>query len=160
MDYTVHRILQARKPEQVAFFFSRGSSQPRDRTHPHCRQIFYELSHKGSPRILEWVTYPFSSGSSWPRNWTGLSCIAGGFFTSWGNKQNLKRKNWYKRTYLQKGHRLTDLREQMVTRGKEFEGGTDWEFGIDMYTLLYLKQITNRDLLYITGNCAQYSVIT
>ena len=29
---------------------------------PHCRQILYQLSHKGSPRILEWVT--FSSGSS------------------------------------------------------------------------------------------------
>ena len=33
--------------------------------------------------ILEWVAYPFSSGSSWPRNLTGVSCIAGGFFTSW-----------------------------------------------------------------------------
>ena len=31
---------------------------------PHCRQILYQLSHKGSPRILGWVTYPFSSGSS------------------------------------------------------------------------------------------------
>ena len=31
---------------------------------PHCRQILYQLSHKGSPRILEWVAYPFSSGSS------------------------------------------------------------------------------------------------
>ena len=28
---------------------------------PHCRQIIYQLSHKGSPRILEWVAYPFSS---------------------------------------------------------------------------------------------------
>ena len=27
----------------------------------HCRQIFYQLSHQGSPRILEWVAYPFSS---------------------------------------------------------------------------------------------------
>ena len=27
----------------------------------HCRQILYQLSHKGSPRILEWVAYPFSS---------------------------------------------------------------------------------------------------
>ena len=26
---------------------------------PHCRRILYQLSHKGSPRILEWVTYPF-----------------------------------------------------------------------------------------------------
>ena len=34
---------------------------------PHCRQILYQLSHKGSPRILEWVAYPFCSGSSWPR---------------------------------------------------------------------------------------------
>ena len=29
----------------------------------HCGQILYQLSHKGSPRILEWVAYPFSSGS-------------------------------------------------------------------------------------------------
>ena len=28
------------------------------------RQILYQPSHKGSPRILEWVAYPFSSGSS------------------------------------------------------------------------------------------------
>ena len=28
----------------------------------HCRQILYQLSHKGSPRILEWVAYPFSGG--------------------------------------------------------------------------------------------------
>ena len=28
----------------------------------HCRQTLYQLSHKGSPRILEWVAYPFSSG--------------------------------------------------------------------------------------------------
>ena len=49
----------------------------------HCRQIFYQLSHQGSPRILEWVAYPFSNGSSWPRNWTRVSWIACGFFTSY-----------------------------------------------------------------------------
>ena len=59
----------------------------------HCKQILYQLSHKGSPRILEWIAYPVSSGSSWPypvssgsswpRNRTGVSCIAGGFFTNW-----------------------------------------------------------------------------
>ena len=47
---------------------------------PHCRQILYQLNHKGSPRILEWVAYLFASGSSQPRNQTGVSCIAGGFF--------------------------------------------------------------------------------
>ena len=33
-------------------------------------------------RILEWVAYPFSRGSSQPRNQTWVSCIAGGFFTN------------------------------------------------------------------------------
>ena len=49
---------------------------------PHCRWILYQLSYKESP-ILEWVAYPFSSGSSQPRNWTGVSCISVGFFTNW-----------------------------------------------------------------------------
>ena len=38
-------------------------------------------------RILEWVSISFSSGSSWPGNWTGVSCIAGGFFTSWATRE-------------------------------------------------------------------------
>ena len=46
---------------------------------PHCRRFLYQLRHKGSPRILEWVAYPFFSGSYWPRNQTRVSCIAGGF---------------------------------------------------------------------------------
>ena len=49
---------------------------------PHCGWILYHLSHQGSPRILKWVTYPFSSGSSRPRNRTWVSCIAGRFSTS------------------------------------------------------------------------------
>ena len=49
---------------------------------PHCRWILSQLSHKGSPRILEWVAYPFSSGYSQTRNQTRVSCIAGGFFPS------------------------------------------------------------------------------
>ena len=48
----------------------------------HCRQILYHLSHQGSPRILEWVVYPISRGSSQPRDRTGVSCAAGRFFTS------------------------------------------------------------------------------
>ena len=48
----------------------------------------------------------------------------------------------------------------MATRGEGGGGGIDWEFGIGMYTLLYLKHITNKDLLYSMGNSTQYSVIT
>ena len=49
MDYTVHGILQA--------------------------------------RILEWVAFPFSRGSSQPRNRTQVSHSAGGFFTSWATRE-------------------------------------------------------------------------
>ena len=31
---------------------------------PHCGQSLYQLSHQGSPRILEWAAYPFSCRSS------------------------------------------------------------------------------------------------
>ena len=47
---------------------------------PHCRRILYQLSHHGSPRILEWAACPFSSGSSWPRNWTEVSSLQMDFF--------------------------------------------------------------------------------
>ena len=56
---------------------------------PCCRWILYQLSQQGSPRKLEWVAYPFSSGSSWPRNRTEVSCIAGRFFTSWATREAL-----------------------------------------------------------------------
>ena len=51
---------------------------------PPCRQILYQLSHEGSPSLVEWVVDPFSRGSSWPRNQNRVSCISDEFFTSWG----------------------------------------------------------------------------
>ena len=51
------------------------------------RPAIYQLSHKGSPSILEWVAYPFCSRSSRPRNWTGVFCITGGFFTNWAMRE-------------------------------------------------------------------------
>ena len=111
MDYRVHVILQARILEWVAVPFSRGSSQPRDRTQVShiaggfftslatreaqvkvkvtqlcptlCNPIDYIVHGILQARILEWVAFPFSRGSSQPRKWTGISCIAGGFLTSW-----------------------------------------------------------------------------
>ena len=59
-----------------------------------CRQILYPLSHQESPRRLKWIAYPSFMGSSWSRNQSGVSCITGGFFTSWatreGNEVELK----------------------------------------------------------------------
>ena len=55
----------------------------------HCRWILYGLSHQRNPRIREWVAYPFSRGTSWPRNQTGVSCITNKFFISWATWQAL-----------------------------------------------------------------------
>ena len=63
---------------------------------PHCGWILYQLSHKGSPRILEWVAYPFSSRSSRLRNQPGvlLYCQANSlptgstFMTYWGGNNH------------------------------------------------------------------------
>ena len=38
-------------------------------------------------RILEWVAIPFPRGSSQPRDWTWVSCIAGRFFTLWAIRE-------------------------------------------------------------------------
>ena len=39
-------------------------------------------------RIMEWVAIPFSRGSSWPRDWTQVFCIARRFFTDWDTKED------------------------------------------------------------------------
>ena len=50
--------------------------------------------------LLEWIAFLCARGSSWPRNRTRVSCIAGGFFTIWANRKpilndvfNLKMNN-------------------------------------------------------------------
>ena len=37
--------------------------------------------------------------------------------------------------------------------------GTSWKIEMDMYTLIYVEWITNKDLLYNTGNSTQYSLM-
>ena len=77
--------LQARILEWVSLSLLQGIflTQGSNPGLPHCRKIFYQLSHQGSPRILEWGAYPFFSRSSQLRNQIRVSWIAGGFFTSW-----------------------------------------------------------------------------
>ena len=38
-------------------------------------------------RILEKVAIYFSRGSSWPRDWTQVSCIVGRRFTVWATRE-------------------------------------------------------------------------
>ena len=45
-------------------------------------------------RILEWEAFPFSRGSSQPRDWTQVSHNAGGFFTSWATREVQEILEW------------------------------------------------------------------
>ena len=84
---------------------------------PHCRQILYQLSHEESPKIQKWVANLFSSGYSQPRNRTGVSCIAGGFFTSWAIR---REKKWSKR-FCARDSYYSKVREKirLLTRPKK-----------------------------------------
>ena len=54
---------------------------------PTLQAEFLPAEPQGSPRVLEWVAYPFSRGSSRSRNQNGVSCIAGRFFTNWAIRE-------------------------------------------------------------------------
>ena len=84
-------------------------------------------------RILEWVAMPSSGGSSWPRDWTCISCVtAGGLFTtepwrkpswSWGKTKMLR--TGIKRKYME-ACRITgklELRTRTRFRNSEAQWG-------------------------------------
>ena len=52
-----------------------------------CNPMDYIVHGILQARILEWVAFPFSRGSSQPRDWTQVSCNAGGFFTIWTTRK-------------------------------------------------------------------------
>ena len=79
-----------------------------------CDPMDYTVREILQARTLEWVTFPFSRGSSQPRDQTqvspalqadslgifptqgsnpGLTHIAGGFFTSWVTREAYRRDN-------------------------------------------------------------------
>ena len=104
----------------------------------HCRWVLYQLSHKGSLRILEWVAYPFSRGSSWPKNKTGISCIADRFFTNWAmgeapltvwftTKCGKFLKKWeYQTTLLTSWETCMYADQEATVINRTAHGTTDW----------------------------------
>ena len=52
-----------------------------------CNPMYYTAHGILQARILEWVAFPFSRGSSQPRDQTQVSHITGGFFTSWATRE-------------------------------------------------------------------------
>ena len=87
MDYTFRGILQARILEwrNTGYPFPSPGDLPNPGIEPKFPMLEADslpAEPQGSPRILECVAYAFSRGSSPPKNWTRVSCIAGGFFTN------------------------------------------------------------------------------
>ena len=52
-----------------------------------CNPMDYTFHGILQARILEWVAFPFSRGSSQPRDWSQVSHTAGDFFTSWAARE-------------------------------------------------------------------------
>ena len=52
-----------------------------------CDPMDYAVHGILQARVLEWVAFPFSGASSQLRDRTQVSCIAGGFFTSWATRE-------------------------------------------------------------------------
>ena len=87
-------------------------------------------------RILEWVFMPSSRGSSWPRDRTCVSCIAGRFFPSWvmGKTHSWifgELKNFFRLSYFQK---FWFKQSEMGPRHRHFKkknarGGFKWAVG-------------------------------
>ena len=93
-------------------------------------------------RILEWIAFPFSRGSSQPRDWTQVSRTAGGFFTSWAT-----REPKIKERYTQKGsngletlHRLEKVARTNVTKCSDLTNLDGWK-GISLYTFICTLEI-------------------
>ena len=66
-------------------------------------------------RILHWVAMPSCRGSSQPRDWTQVSCIAGRFFTSWATKEDQQRLLV-----------LTKYPQQICSVGDQYNYGYKW----------------------------------
>ena len=73
---------------------------------PNCRQILYQLSHQGSPRILEFAAYPFSTRTFLPRNHSRVSCIAGRFFFQLSYRKAQSKGSGLKKTSSVKTYSL------------------------------------------------------
>ena len=73
--------------------------------------------------------------------------------------QDIKRSDTNELIY--KTETDSDLEKELLVTSREgWRGGIVRAFGIDMYTLLYLKVITDKDLLHSIGNSAQYYITT
>ena len=66
MNYTVHQFSRPEYQSGYTFPSPGDLPDPELESGSPTLQVLYQLSHRGSPRILEWVAYPFYRGLSYP----------------------------------------------------------------------------------------------
>ena len=76
------------KQKLLVFFFTKVKVKVAQSCLTLCHAMAYTVHEILQARLLEWVAFPFSRGSSQPRDQTQVSCIAGRFFTSWATREN------------------------------------------------------------------------
>ena len=82
----IHKALWSYKAKTAAIRKEKWESRSvvSDSLRPHG---LYTVHGILQATTLEWVAFPFSSGSSPPRDWTQVSRMAGGFFISWATRE-------------------------------------------------------------------------
>ena len=100
--------------EWVAYPFSRGSLQPHGLYSPPGSSVYGILQ----ARTLEWVAISFSRGPSQPRNRTGVSRIAGRFFTNRATREAVTHAPWCSRSTVHRNHD-TEATSVSIHRGME-----------------------------------------
>ena len=135
-------ILQASILECLAFPFSRGSSQPRDRNQVSsiAGGFFYQLSHKGSPRK------PRKPFNNWQQH-----CHLESILQGCHCQHDISKVQQRQRCPPQVWRSAFPYTKQFPYQKKKLVGKA-------IYTLVYLKWITNKNLLFSTWSSAQYYV--
>ena len=96
----------------------------------------------GKPRILEWVTYPFSRGTSQRRDQIWVSCIAGGFLTSWATQEAVSHNSMCTHTHT---HIHTHTHTHTLTHTQSF---TDFD---ERFLFFHHKQKSPRSLKHLSS---------
>ena len=93
----------------------------------------------GILQALEWVAISFSRGSSWPRNWTQVPCIAGKFFTNWALREALGILKWVSMPSSKGSSQPRDQTQVSHITGRFFITWATWEAKIPYTWLIFTE---------------------
>ena len=98
-------------------------------------------------RILEWVAIPFFRGSSWPRDWTQVSWIAGRFFVCLYSKGKTDTYDFlslaWRIPWMEEPGRLQSMGSLSV--------GHDWSTSLSLFTFMHWRRQWQPTPVYLPG---------